>query len=159
DQSQSPLARDFLDRRTNGGDDFRGGLLVRGRGAALRTPYVLDETLVIGDGALQRLVLLLPLRRRKDRALVAHFVTQLADRLFLLGGLVAPALHLAIEAILRVLCVLELGEDARRVDVADPRVGGACPLGRKGRRQRGERAGGDEHPLRAVTRHGALASC
>src|ERR1051325_3112357 len=133
------LARELLDRAADDLDDLVGGARVLLRRAAVRTPHVLHERLVLADRTLQRGVLLLTLERGQHRALVPHLGLELVHRLFLLGGLVAPALHLSLEALLGLLRVLVLRPDARGVDVAHADVG----AGRRGAAGEGRH---DAHP-------------
>src|SRR5436853_178662 len=78
-----------------------------------------------------------PLERREDRRLVAHLLAELVHRFLLLARLVAPALHEAIEALLRLLRRRVLAEDPRRVDVAEAeRSGRAAP--RDAQREHGQ---------------------
>ena len=149
DQVQVLLPRHLLDRRADLLHHVaRRALVLLGR-PPLRAPDVLDEALVVADGLLQRLLLLLPLQRRQDGGLVAHLGAQLVDELLLLGRLVAPALDLPVEAGLRLLGGLVLGEDASGVDVAEADLGAQRSRGQRQQRQRDghRRAGGAQRKL------------
>src|SRR5512143_198126 len=151
-QVQALVARHLLDRGADLLHHLARGALVLLRGPARGSPDVLDEALVVPDGLLQRLLPLLALQRGQDGGLVADLGAQLVDGLLLLGGLVAPALHLAVEARLRLLGRLVLDEDAAGVDVAEEglRARGA------GQAQHRQRQGGaDGMAEEAVADHGA----
>src|SRR5262245_8860113 len=105
-------------------DDLSGGPLVLLRRAPGRPPDLLDESLVLLDGLLERFLFLLPLHARKDRALVPHLGAKLVDDLLLLGGLRPPVLHLAVELLLGLLGETVLLEDLGGVDEADAGIRG-----------------------------------
>src|SRR4029079_5311395 len=134
-ERQVLVRRDLLDRRADLADDVPRHLLVRLRGFALRAPDVLHEPLVVADRALQLFLTLVPLDRRQDGREVVDLVAQLLDGVLLLARLVAPALHLAVEALLRVLRFLVVPEDASRIDVADANVRRAHGSGKREQRE------------------------
>src|SRR5262249_44270290 len=58
----------------------------------------------------------------ENRRLVSDLGAELIDLFLLVGRLVLPTLHLAVEALLRVLGLLVVLEDLDRVNIADPEI-------------------------------------